>query len=90
MAAGKCIVQTYTTGYSICEKYNCGISAPIQNAEEIAKAVITACSDEERNQLMGKNAREAAYEFDFNRLTEKLINIIESVDEREELSNEFI
>jgi hypothetical protein len=37
---------------------------------------------------MGKNARETAYEFDFNRLTEKLINIIESVDEREEISNE--
>lgn len=90
LAAGKCIVQTYSTGYSICERANCGISAPVQNAEEIAKAVIIACSDERRNRVMGKNAREAAYEFDFNRLTEKLIDIIESVDEREELSNELI
>ncbi len=90
LAAGKCIVQTYTTGYSICEKYNCGISASIQNAKEIAKAIITACSDEGKNSLMGKNAREAAYQFDFNRLTEKLINIIESVDEREEASDELI
>ncbi|WP_054957483.1 glycosyltransferase family 4 protein [Paenibacillus dakarensis] len=90
LAAGRCIVQTYTTGYSICEKFNCGISAPVQNAEEIAKAIIVACSDEEKNVLMGKNAREAAYQFDFNRLTEKLINIIEEVNGGEERSNEFI
>ncbi|USK59577.1 glycosyltransferase family 4 protein [Peribacillus asahii] len=90
LAAGKCIIQTYSTGYSICERANCGISAPVQTAEEIAKAVITACSDEKRNRLMGQNAREVAYEFDFSRLTEKLINIIESVDERGEASNEFI
>ncbi|KMY51044.1 glycosyltransferase family 4 protein [Peribacillus loiseleuriae] len=90
LAAGKCIVQTYSTGYSIFERANCGISAPVQIAEEIAKAVITACSDEKRNRLMGQNAREAAYEFDFSRLTEKLINIIEGVNEREEASNEFI
>lgn len=90
LAAGKCIVQTYTTGYSICEKANCGISAPIQNAEEIAKAIIMACSDERRNGLMGKNARRVAYEFDFNRLTEKLIGIIENSGEREELSDGIV
>lgn len=79
LAAGKCIVQTYSTGYSICDKYNCGISVSIQNAEEIAKAVIEACSDEKTNILMGHNARQAAYEFDFNKLTNKLIKVIESV-----------
>ncbi|TCP24921.1 glycosyltransferase involved in cell wall biosynthesis [Scopulibacillus darangshiensis] len=90
LAAGKAIVQTYSTGYSICEKFDCGISAPVQNAEEIAKAVITACSNESRNNLMGKNARKAAYEFDFNRLTKKLINIIECVNERGEASIELV
>jgi len=78
LAAGKCIVQTYSPGYSICEKYNCGISVPVQNAEEIAKAVIESCTNEEKNCLMGGNARRAAYEFDFKKLTEKLISIIES------------
>ncbi|WJY26419.1 glycosyltransferase family 4 protein [Sporosarcina trichiuri] len=90
LAAGKCIVQTYTTGYSICEKYKCGVSANVQNAEEIAKALITASSNEKENDMMGKNAREASFQFDFHKLTEKLINIIESVDEREEASDEFI
>lgn len=79
LAAGKCIVQTYTTGYSICEKYECGISAPKQNAEEIAKVLISAISNEEKYHIMGRNARSAAHEFDFGRLTEKLIDIIESV-----------
>ncbi|MFL8938371.1 glycosyltransferase family 4 protein [Rossellomorea oryzaecorticis] len=88
LAAGKCIVQTYKTGYSICDKFGCGISAPVQNPEEIAKAIITASSDESKNKLMGKNAREAAYQFDFNKLTEKLIDIFENVNEREEQSNE--
>jgi glycosyltransferase involved in cell wall biosynthesis len=90
LAAGKCIVQTYSTGYSICEKANCGISASVQTADEVAKAIILACSDEEKNQLMGKNAREAAFEYDFNRLTKKLISIIDSIDESEDKSSELI
>lgn len=79
LAAGKCIVQTYSTGYSICNRYNCGICAPVQNPEEIAKAIIKACEDEEMNKLMGENARQAAYDFDFKKLTDKLIDIIENV-----------
>lgn len=78
LAAGRCIVQTYETGYSICEKYNCGLSAKKQTAEQIAETIIKA-SDENRNKQMGKNARQAAYHYDFNVLTEKLINIIEQL-----------
>lgn len=79
LAAGKCIVQTYQTGYSILDRYNCGISAPVQNAKEIAKVVIKACSNEEMNKLMGQNARQAAYDFDFKVLTDKLIEVIENI-----------
>ena len=82
LAAGKCIVQTYTTGYSICEKFNCGISVPVQNAEEIAKAIIVASNDESQNKLMGENARRVAFTYDFDKLTEELINIVESIEER--------
>lgn len=90
LAAGRCIVQTYTTGYSICEKFNCGLSASVQNAENIAETIITACRDERKNKVMGQNAREVAYQFDFNRLTEKLIDLVESVDEREGLIDESV
>lgn len=79
LAAGRCVIQTYTTGYSILEKYNCGISASDQNPEEIAKTILEVCSDDEKVNEMGLNARQAAYDFDFEKLTKKLIEIIENV-----------
>ncbi|MCA0970938.1 glycosyltransferase family 4 protein [Halobacillus litoralis] len=88
LAAGKCIVQTYKTGYSICDKFKCGVSVPVQNAGGIAQAILTASSDERENVEMGDNAREAAHHFDFNKLTKKLIDIFETVDERGELSDD--
>ena len=79
LAAGRCVIQTYTTGYSILEKYNCGISASDQNPEEVAKMILEICSDDEKANEMGWNARQAAYDFDFEKLTAKLIEIIENV-----------
>src|SRR5699024_3703344 len=58
LAAGKCLVQTYSTGYSIYEKFDCGVSASVQNTEEISKMILYAC-DESRNKQMGINARKA-------------------------------
>lgn len=82
LAAGKCIVQTYSTGYNICNKFNCGTSIPEQSAEEIAKAILNLSNDENSRRIMGINAREAAYEYDFTRLTERLIGVIESGGEK--------
>ncbi|GAA5415786.1 hypothetical protein Pryu01_00818 [Paraliobacillus ryukyuensis] len=79
MAAGRCIIQTYTTGYSILEKYNCGVSAVKQSPEEIAKTILKACKDDKKAMLMGQNARIAAQDFDFGNLTNELIEIIENV-----------
>lgn len=79
LAAGRCVIQTYTTGYSVLEKYNCGISALNQTPEEVASIILKVCNDDEKAEQMGKNARKAAYEFDFKELTNKLIKIIENV-----------
>jgi glycosyltransferase involved in cell wall biosynthesis len=79
LAAGRCIVQTYTTGYSIIEKYKCGMSASNQNPEEVAKTLLKVCSDNDKVEQMGQNARNAAYDFDFKKLTIELIKIIENV-----------
>jgi glycosyltransferase involved in cell wall biosynthesis len=76
LAAGKCVIQTYTTGYSIIEKYNCGVSALKQSPDEIAKIILELCSDEKKARELGQNARIAAIDFDFKNLTQKLINII--------------
>lgn len=79
LAAGKCIVQTYSTGYNVCNRSECGICSPKQNPEEIANTIISVCNDEGKCRIMGENARKAASEFDFPKLTEKLIKIIESI-----------
>lgn len=79
LAAGKCIIQTYTTGYSILEKYNCGVSASEQTPERIAEIVLEICSNEEKAKQMGIHARQAAYEFDFKKLTSNLVDIINNV-----------
>jgi glycosyltransferase involved in cell wall biosynthesis len=79
LAAGRCVIQTYTTGYSILEKYKCGVSVSNQNPDEVAKTILKVCSDDENIEQMGQNARKAAYNFDFKKLTNKLIEIIENV-----------
>jgi len=78
LAAGRCIVQTYSTGYSVCDRAKCGICIPTQNPMEIANAIIKVCKDEDKYRIMGENARRIAREFDFPKLTEKLIRIIEN------------
>jgi glycosyltransferase involved in cell wall biosynthesis len=79
LAAGKGVFQTYSTGYSIAVKYDCGIVLSVQNAENIAKAVIDASVNPERCAEMGGNARKAAEDYDFRKLTGKLVDIIEEL-----------
>lgn len=78
LAAGRCVIQTYTTGYSILEKYKCGVSAKKQSPEEVAKIILEVCKDDKKAYEMGCNARNVAYDFDFENLTTKLIGIIEN------------
>lgn len=82
LAAGKCIVQTYTTGFSVIDRYNCGISVPDQNANEIAISIIEACINDKNIKIKGENARKISSQFDFVNLTEHLIDIIESVNKK--------
>lgn len=79
LAAGRAIIQTYTTEYSILEKYNCGLSAVNQKPEKIAEIILEACKDNEKAEQMGENARNASFEFDFTKLTNKLAEIIKNL-----------
>ena len=79
LAAGRCVIQTYTTGYSILKKYSCGMCASKQNPEEISHTILEVCSDDLRAEQMGQNARRASYNYDFKKLTTELIEIIENV-----------
>lgn len=79
LAAGRCIIQTYSSGYSIINRFNCGVMVPVQSPEGIARAVLTLCSDDEKRRRMGENARQAAAHYDFEKLTDKLLDVIETV-----------
>lgn len=78
LASGKPIIQTYRTGYSTIDKYNCGLCVLNQNPENIAKAIISFANDENETQIQGNNSKLISKEYDFENLTNKLINIIES------------
>lgn len=79
LAAGRCIIQTYKTNYSILEKYNSGVCVNNQNPKEIAETIFEVCNNNKKFIQMGMNARENAYNFDFTKLTDKLIKVIENI-----------
>ncbi len=81
LASGSVILQTYSTGYSVCEKYKCGIMLKEQSSEEIAKAILSINADKHILRKCKENAVLAAKDYDFKNLTEKLIKIIEKKDE---------
>ncbi len=80
MASGKPIISTVHMGYSIINKYQCGVELFEDTPEALAEQImrIHDMSEEQREQ-MGKNAYEGAKDFDFSILTEKLLKVIESV-----------
>ena len=80
LASGKPILMTYTAGHSIIKKENCGFEAKVQTPESVAELIEKICTLEKKDlALMSKNAEEAAKEYDFKVLTEKIITLIETI-----------
>lgn len=80
LAAGKPVIQTYETGFSLLDRYDAGISSKNQNPQTVADTIIKLCNNKKRATEMGLNAREASRDFDFEILTKKLISVIEKVE----------
>lgn len=80
MASGKPVISTVKMGYSIINKYGCGIELEECSPECLAKAIMRFydMSSEEYTQ-MGINAYNGAKDFDFDVLTKKLLAVIEEV-----------
>lgn len=80
MASGKPIISTVKMGYSIINKYNCGIELEESNIENFYTAIqsIKSLNKNEYDKLC-KNAKQGARDFDFKSLSKKIINVIESV-----------
>ncbi len=81
MASGKPIISTVKMGYSIIDKYKCGIELENSTPQELAKAILKIKSMPlEEYEILGTNAKKGAEDFDFKVLTEKLINVINTID----------
>lgn len=80
MAAGKPILHDFFIKYNPVIDYNAGVEVQSGKPEDIAAMIDKlATSSPDVLAVYGKNAREAAKEFDFKVLTEKLISIIDSL-----------
>ena len=77
MACGRPVISTVTMGYSPIVAYNCGVEIADCNGEKLAEA-IERLKKADHNVLceMGENAAQAAKDFDYPILAEKLISVL--------------
>ena len=80
MASGKPVISTVHMGYSIINKYQCGVELDEDTPEALCEQIMRFhdMGEDERARI-GQNARTGAQDFDFDVLTQKMINVIESV-----------
>ncbi|NLN42518.1 MAG: glycosyltransferase family 4 protein [Clostridiales bacterium] len=82
MASGKPVISTVKMGYSIIEKYKCGIEIENASSKDLAEAIMYIKNlDRESYGELGINAKSGAEDFDFKVLTKKLIEVINVVME---------
>ncbi|MCD8096657.1 MAG: glycosyltransferase family 4 protein [Lachnospiraceae bacterium] len=80
MASGKPLISTVRMGYSILDRYECGLSLDECTPQALAREILRIHDMPEENYAqMARNAREGAKDFDFPVLTERLYRVIESV-----------
>lgn len=82
-AAGKPILMDFETKYNPVEQYQAGIILNSLSGEITAQALQQMAKwPEEEYARYCQNARRAAEDFDFKRLTDKLMAVIENIPER--------
>lgn len=80
MASGKPVISTVKMGYSIIDKYKCGFELENCTPESLSNAILKIKNmSEEEYEEYGKRAKLGASDFDFKVLTNKLIEVINSV-----------
>lgn len=79
LASGKPILSDLIVGYDLLERYNCGVTLKDITAEVISREILKIYNlPKEELDKMSNNALEASKDYDFKKLTEKLICIIEN------------
>ena len=80
-ASGKPVLSNVAIAYSLIDRYGCGISENLPTGEKYAEAVLKLYSlPKEAYDRMSANALQAARDYDFQVLTEKLYAVIESIE----------
>lgn len=78
LAAGRPIIQTYSTSYNVIEETYSGLVIEKQNPQEIVKSILSIINNDEVITTMSNNAKNTSHHFDYKNLTKKLIEIIEN------------
>lgn len=77
-ASGKPIISDSEFGYDLVKRYDCGVVVDSATPEQLAEAIINIKNlDKAAYDSMCDNAYQAAKNYDFEVLTDKLIDIIE-------------
>jgi len=77
LASGRPILSNSVAGYDLIEKYHCGISKNIGSVSEYADCILRISKmPKDKRREFCKNARVAAQDYDFEKLTEQLIEVI--------------
>ena len=80
MASGKPVISTVKMGYSIINRYHCGIELDDNTPEELAKAIMEFKNmPKDRYKIYCDNAIAGAKEFDFKKLSKRLYGILDNV-----------
>ena len=83
LASGKPVISTVQTNYDIIEKNGAGVVSASSEIEDIVDAIVRVSTlEKDEYSKYCENAIKLAAEYDFENLTDKLINIIETVAER--------
>lgn len=77
MNAGRPIVTNIQMGYSLLKKYYCGVELGNNEVTDLAEAILQIYNlPQDEYEQMCKNAKEAAKDFDYSILTDKLEEVI--------------
>ena len=82
-ASGRPVVENTRTSYDLVEKYGCGVCEQIEDGAHYA-AVIRRMKELPREEYLRycQNARRAAEDYDFKRLTDKLMAVIDGISKK--------
>lgn len=85
LAAGKPVLSNTPISHSVVKKYRCGADELLSDADTYAAAILRfyRMTDAEREALCA-NARRAAEDYDFRKLTQKLVQAVGEIPEKEQ------